>query len=201
MDCLSLDWDYVTGDWALYPGRNHCGFCQPATWGRGTKATGPSARARFSTYREHWQGVLGQLSDYTGPKPGAPVYVAECHATIMHVIHKHNVRTVYDMDTHTDDAAGGNPLCCNNWIRFALRSNCSVSSVYCEFPNEVRRPIHTDVVFVCRSSPWTPAHMDAYFWWLIRVFENKSGTRARFIGNRHEVLENEYRTFQRRQAA
>jgi len=179
---LSIDWDYVTGDCAPEP-QGHCGFCGYA----------PGLRGSVEEMID-WEPRLAKLKKFFVPR-NCPIYVAECHASIMEAM-KSLVSTphVIDFDTHYDRYDENSYVHCGNWIYHLEQIGGSVDSR----PKVVTKSI--DMVFLCKSSPWTPATMDLEFIKLVKHYAKKSRTHPIFIGHEKEVLQKEYKNLKRRRS-
>jgi len=175
---LSIDWDYVTGDCSV-DSDGHCGFCYNKEEYR--KVTISPERSWRRRYK-----ILKDIKI----KKGVPIYVAECHASIMEII-RDDAYTVFDFDYHYDNYISYlDTLHCGNWIKF-LNNNGGI--VYCE-------PERDDVynlssIFICKSSPWTPVKMDRWFFMLILDIASKSLMAPTFIGHKAKELERDYNNF------
>jgi len=173
---LSIDWDYVTGDCGI-SSDGHCGFCYDKEEFRKVKLS-PEVRWR-SRYKK-----LKNLSI----KEGTPLYVAECHASIMEII-QHNAYTVFDFDYHYDNyTCYIDELHCGNWIKFLNRNGGRV--ICC--PDDIE---NLNSIFICKSSPWTPKKMDRWFFMLVLDIASKCLMAPNFIGHKGKELEGEYNSF------
>ena len=173
---LSIDWDYVTGDCSM-GNDGHCGFCYNKEEYR---------KVKISPER-YWRSRYSKLKKIK-IKEGIPIYVAECHASIMEVI-KNDAYTVFDFDYHYDDyICYLNTLHCGNWIKFL---NNNGGKVICK-PNDV---YSLSSIFICKSSPWTPKKMDSWFNTLILHIASKSLMAPIFIGHKANELERDYNSF------
>jgi len=186
---LSIDWDYVTSD-CSFLGHSCCGWCKrlPRACGRGDAV---EYQPKFSAWRKRLAVVYGLKV-----KRNAPIVVAECHADIMVPIKRGKYEgelCIYDFDAHCDSYDCGR-LCCGSWINYAERVGPTVTIG----PPVVDQIGMADVVFLCRSSPWTPAEMDGEFYRLVRRFSEKANRWPRFIGHQLNELREGYRAEVRR---
>ncbi len=198
---LSLDWDWATGDCGVGPAS--CGwtccnqYAAPRRrQGRGVARNGqPVAVPARAAALAAWPLVRR-----------APILVAECHASILRFLRRGD--RVINLDAHRDCVPGTDRLYCGNWAYLAaLRPGASVkwltavgaadrpyTQSYAR--NDVSWVRHhwwpANLVFLCLSSPWTPAGHDGEFYRLIAALVEKSGTAPRFVGHRARELRRAY---------
>jgi hypothetical protein len=177
---LSIDWDYVTGDCIVADG-THCGYC------------GFPDRTRGGSIQWGWEERLSKLKKFQIPR-SCPIYVAECHASIMEAIKiLSSVPHVIDFDTHFDSYDKEGYVHCGNWVYHLRNLGGSVDS-------RPTAPVtkNASMVFICKSSPWTPKESDVEFFQLIKSFARKSRTKPIFIGHDKESLSADYKFITRR---
>ena len=188
MYLLSIDWDYVTGDCQEFHTRC-CGFCKESD---GFYPSNNKKRGEVESIRLDWNKKLKELKEIP-VEFKTPIYVAECHASIMEVVNAHSgPYEVMDFDAHYDRYRDG-ILCCGNWIYHVERLNGIVMKtpkVKC-----------VDAVFFCRSSPWTPQNMDGKFYELIYNYCSRAKVEPRFIGHMRKSLRKTYQKLYGRQIA
>lgn len=172
MKILSIDWDYITGDCSCNS-HAHCGYCLNI---RTSKRRGEANRVQPC-----WQKIKANLLKKNFSSK-VPIYVAECHADIMKLVNEHGVE-VLDFDSHYDNY-DEEELRCGNWIYHLELQGGSVQVR----PDDVS----SDAVFICRSAPWTPDHMDKEFYNFVRVVSDKVGSVPIFIGHRKVYLKTNY---------
>lgn len=186
---ISIDWDWVTGDCS---DDGHCGFCP-----NGKLEGGVGIRGEPNQTYPRWQDNLSELREVVFPR-GIPVYVAECHADIFGVLKaKIDERLVIlDYDSHYDDYDCEDKwLCCGNWITYAdqlydlkVVSRRDRSHRFTEIDT-----YNANMVFLCKSSPWTPKEMDKRFYELVRFISKQTKSSPTFIGHKAIEMEKEYR--------
>ena len=144
-------------------------------------------RVTWCRYIEEEEPRLNKVKKFFIPR-NCPIYVAECHASIIKVAKLlDRIPTVVDFDAHFDNYTHwGSYLHCGNWIRFLRELGGTVDAK----PQKLPR---IDVVFVCKSSPWTPKSMDVEFFKLIKHFARKSRTYPIFVGHKKISLRNGYK--------
>jgi hypothetical protein len=54
--------------------------------------------------------------------------------------------------------------------------------------------LRINLVFLCKSSPWTPAKLDNKFYELVNLISEETEGHPIFIGHRAPTLEKEYKT-------
>jgi len=173
---LSLDWDYVTSDCSGVP-HGHCGFCKKADRRRGLEAE--------RRHKIGWEPYLKVLKNITIDRD-CPIYVAECHASIISLLKTMSKPVVYDFDHHHDKYDFSQQLHCGNWIHHLNKKH----GVVYVGPGAMIPKL--DAVFLCKSSPWTPKSMDREFFRFVNYLEGKSKTTPIFIGHRKNRLEKDY---------
>lgn len=188
---ISIDWDYVTDDCSGADG--HCGFCANAEEG------GVGIRGNMKDNATDWRERLSELRSLYYPE-GIPVYVAECHAEIFGVLRAPigGKLRILDYDAHYDDYPYEERfLSCGNWIKYARQAyNAEIVSrndYGDDFNGTNAGSYDANMVFICKSSPWTPKEMDRRFYELVRHVSRETGTSPIFIGHRAVELEREYR--------
>ena len=173
---LSLDWEYVTGDCSKDP-HGHCGFCR-----RADKRRGLEAERRHQT---DWKPYLKRLKDIDIVE-SCPIYVAECHASIISLLKIMSKPVVYDFDYHYDNYDFSQQLHCGNWIHHMHKKE---GVIYIGPGASIPE---LDAIFLCKSSPWSPKSMDGEFFRFVNYLEMKSKTEPIFIGHRKKRLEKDY---------
>lgn len=187
---ISIDWDYVTGD-CSHDG--HCGFCP-----NGEKEGGVGVRGKPNRESPNWQDKLTELRSIIYPE-GSPLYVAECHADIFGVLKAKidEPLDIIDFDAHYDAYDCEDKwLCCGNWITYARRLyDVKVVSrrKWVGFDAAAHGCYDANMVFVCKSSPWTPKNLDKRFYELVNFISKQVKSAPIFIGHRAVELEKEYR--------
>lgn len=164
-------------------------------------------KSNFSVSR-HEGIAIEQLSRFISSSAikGADVMVAECHADIYAVLNDRD--SVVNLDAHHDDFNCGDVLCCGNWVTLA-RANKHIAYQWGNSPNAtelqqwkyttkqsrdlalrckeipVTRPSSTkfQMVFICQSSPWTPAQQDRDFVKLCRDVATAAGSPLMVLGS------------------
>lgn len=181
---ISLDWDYVTGD-CIASGEAHCGFCANAV------KDGVGQRGYSSYMCEDWKSRFTELCKLDYPT-GTPFYVAECHADIFGILRSPigGNLCIFDFDSHYDDYPDEMSFInCGNWIAYARRlyklkvcsrKNSNSLAFRCKI-SEAKSDI--SVVFLCKSSPWTPDSLDNKFYELVRFISKRMKTPPIFIGH------------------
>lgn len=179
---LSLDWDFVTGDCNSYNKTNHCGFCaSEKIGGRGTED-------RLSS---QWRNYMDRLLEIK-MRRDVPVFVAECHASIMDLLPLcKGFPNVIDFDSHYDSYDSNPFIHCGNWI-YHLKK---LSGNYNCIESQPIRVGGFGAVFICKSSPWTPESMDSNFMYLIRNICKRTRTSPLFIGHRAKNIRKEYEKY------
>jgi hypothetical protein len=168
---LSIDWDWVTGDCADGDQHGCCGWCAPAPR--------KLARGAIKLVRAGWIERLETLRSIAPVDPGGRFHVAECHADILRVVDPQDTTTIIHLDSHLDDADWFG-LSCGSWRTFLPRD----VEVVTESKAGDLSKLSVHDVFVCQSSPWTPASMDRFMWDLIIHLSNVVGNDPEFIGHR-----------------
>ena len=188
---LSLDWDWFTGDCSDEGGC--CGWsCGWAADARNRGNTTPedelprNPHCRTATLLKH-PFTIGTL------------IVAECHASI--VAHLQAEDCITHLDYHSDegpkgnfDADGKNKLRCGNWVTYAKERHPDVKVAYYFNHPPINYATHYDVVFICKSSPWTPPRYDGVLHKLIHDLSGRAGM-VKWYGHRGGELRREHRCF------
>ena len=182
---LSVDWDWVTGDCAPGGQDSCCGWCDDSIR-EGIGADG-EGRGILRRVKKGWDAriseVLNAIPAYKDMCRSPRLWVAECHADILRIVDPYTTRRIIHLDSH-DDNETWSPLCCGTWRNF--------------LPKAVEVKIGMDPgdefssVFVCLSSPWTPAELDKEFWAFVRNISKKT-TNPQFIGHMKVELECRWR--------
>jgi hypothetical protein len=176
---LSLDWDYVTGD-CQGSKRYCCGFCDKYNSSLGIRVRG---RGEAEHMRRDWKKRFEQLKNIP-INFGTPVYVSECHASIIEAAEEYySPYEVMDFDSHYDKYSDGK-LCCGNWIYHLERLG--------GFAIKTPKIEWVDAVFLCRSAPWTPRSMDRRFYELVRNYCIRAETEPEFIGHMRKSFKKTY---------
>lgn len=207
---LSLDWDYVVGD-CMGAHIPYCGFCIEG--GRAHYTV--KDRRTSQNIREDMGARLQQVKRFQ-LAIGAPIWVAECHASIVSVLRRYKGSVlVRDYDYHFDAEPSEEwdysydwqgylvttrrtvhaPLHCANWVIYVKDlghhiQNYSAPDAKLSIP---RSPFIG--MFFCLSSPWTPGAQDKNFFALLQHFVALSGSRPRFIGHHREALQIQWRKY------
>jgi hypothetical protein len=114
----------------------------------------------------------------------ASVYVAECHANIVSILAKGD--RVYDYDAHCDIAdTEPKELTCGSWRVFAEEMGVRMMGESYFASDD---PAAADVVFLCRSSPWTPKFYDPSFAALAGAMAKKAETPIVFVGKNADMI-------------
>lgn len=191
-----------------------CGYCEEGGRRRVTQA---QRQTRKNT-REDLAECYEQVKAFR-VMLGAPLFVAECHANIIDALRylRPQLYRIYDYDAHFDrehvdrydwsfDPQTGRsvhvrvkdfnrlPLHCANWIWYAQAAGHHIHSRMC-CATSLRSRLSFPAVFLCLSSPWTPAGSDPLFFALIDHLREKTGTRPRFIGHRRHLLQRQWRRY------
>lgn len=128
---------------------------------------------------------------------GIPVKISNSHVHIYDFIHEYRGDksvAIFNIDMHHDLFNNNDELDCGNWLSHIKKDLPDTNihwitrpvSVECYGIENVNVPIETnfdkitdidfDAVFLCRSDPWTPPHLDEYFDRMVdlcaSVFEN-----------------------------
>jgi len=171
---LSIDWDWVTGDCADDPGHGCCGWCAPPPR--------KLSRGVVKKVKEGWLTRLEQLRKARPVDLGGGFWVAECHADILRIVRPDEEAHILHLDSHMDDADWFG-LSCGSWRTFLPRGTTTESIGMEQLTKE-----HFHDVFICQSSPWTPASMDKFFWDLVHHLSEITGSDPEFIGHRRMAL-------------
>lgn len=199
---ISLDWDFVTGD--CVNDSAHCGFCANAIEG------GIGKRGFSADLYKGWKGRFTELRNLPYPV-GVPFYVAECHADIFGVLRAPigDQLDIFDFDAHYDHYPHEERfLSCGNWIAYAKRLYDArvMSRVYDgakeadleQFNTKLQQAYgNINLVFLCKSSPWTPEKLDKRFYELVGHISNETGGPPIFIGHRAPELAKEYKAYRK----
>jgi len=183
---LSIDWDWATGA--------RCIGCNPALCGWPPVCAGgacyPRSTVRGQTIGHHNADDVRRRVATLLRLPisrAQSLYVAENHGDIFRVLDFGDC--VYDFDAHCDDDSMSHVLNCANWRTYA-------KNVYAvRFANKftpTRLPRNFDLVFICKSSPWTPKVYDEDLWGLVAAYATKTGQPEQFIGRNAQKLAREY---------
>lgn len=187
MTLLSIDWDWVTGDCADLSGHGCCGWCAPS----------PRKVSRGITklVAEGWWSRLESLRAISPADMGGGLWVAECHADILRIVMPDEEANILHLDSHMDDADWFG-LSCGSWRTF-LPQGTTVEAIGTDQLG--KKEFHD--VFVCQSSPWTPASMDKFFWGLVQHLSEVMGRDPEFIGHRRMALMRAWTQLERKQKA
>lgn len=186
---LSIDWDWVTGDCGS--GDICCGWCRPDNK-RDTKGRGDNTELS-KEWLEKYSYLMTQ--DFSSCHQ-VQLFIAECHADILRCIDATENKTLVHLDSHHDMWAG-QALSCASW-RYYLPKNIEVKFVnnsplaFQSFKNE---SFEYKQIFICHSSPWTPAELDNQFYALVdRIFHSCTGrlSEPKFMGHRFKELLKNY---------
>lgn len=194
---LSIDWDYITGD--CMGDTAHCGFC--GLDDDNVRGCEGGVGENPHTQEEQVQNLDRVLA--LPVKSTAPLYVAECHASILYVLYRNRMRgcTLHNYDEHDDSVEADSvawyhrpyELTCGSWGSFAARYDVDGENV--GFRNVHRDQFKpADLVFICKSSPWTPASEDEAFWMFVEFFEERC-SYLHFVGHRRRELRREWRAY------
>src|SRR5574343_338272 len=166
---LSIDWDWVTGDPA--DGQHGCcGWCSPTL----RKLSRGSAKLAAGG----WIGRLEALRAMTPVDPGGNLWVAECHADILRVVNPDETTEIIHLDSHLDDA-NWCALSCGSWRTFLPAGIEMLMPKLADL-----KDLSFHYIFVCQSSPWTPASMDKFLWDLVEHLVGLVGNNPVFVGYR-----------------
>lgn len=183
---LSIDWDFVTGDTSdNSSGVRCCGFCQtPDSPGPFGPVGGRGAEKYLKPHMEDRFELVNSFSIVSG----APVYVAECHASIIDALERFKEQSyIAHLDSHHDEwDENGLTVYCANWVHFARRAGHKVKRYESKDFKIISKKYHG--VFICLSSPWTPQSKDREFFKLITHTCYKAKTLPVFIGHRSKIL-------------
>lgn len=170
---LSVDWDWITGDCAD-GSHGCCGWCTPPS--RKLSRGSPKLVAKG------WLTRLEMIRQATPIDPGGNLWVAECHADILRMVRPDEETEIIHLDSHLDDADFCG-LSCGSWRTFLPKGT---TSRWASGEEAIKANFHD--VFICQSSPWTPASMDKFFWDLVYHFSNIMGVDPEFIGHRRMAM-------------
>jgi hypothetical protein len=170
---LSIDWDWITGDCAD-DSHGWCGWCTPPS--RKLSRGSPKLVAKG------WLTRLEMIRQATPVDPGGNLWVAECHADILRMVRPDEETEIIHLDSHLDDADFCG-LSCGSWRTFLPKGT---TSIWASSEEAVKANFHD--VFICQSSPWTPASMDKFFWDLVYHFSTIMGVDPEFIGHRRMAM-------------
>lgn len=188
---LSLDWDYATGDCMIDPAC--CGFCKEGKNRPQVRPEKPNVSS-WDESRGTYTSRRDRLLTLT-LVPGAPVYVAECHASIATLLRNHD--WVIEYDAHCDGDPVWNGLNCGNWRTWVAQCHNGVYFVNsfepeCGDSGVKASPPPAHMAFICRSSPWTPREYDEGFWTFVRTLTQRAGVAPTFIGHRRKEFTREW---------
>jgi hypothetical protein len=99
---------------------------------------------------------------------------------------------IIHLDSHLDDADFCG-LSCGSWRTFLPKGT---TSRWASGEEAVKEHFHD--VFICQSSPWTPASMDKFFWDLVYHFSTIMGSDPEFIGHRRMALLHTWQQMEKR---
>jgi hypothetical protein len=186
---LSFDWDWVTGSAAVGCNSKLCGheckypFKDPCR----------SISRKLGDGHRTWVEIIPRLHRIMQLtiKPDAKMFMAENHVDILQVLKRGD--QVIDFDHHFDGSleVEHGPTC-GNWRVFAA------DKYGAKLPNahQYKGPaLKYDVVFVCKSSPWTPKKLDGVLWGLVdhlRYRGTKNQIPIKFLGLKAVQLAAEY---------
>lgn len=178
---LSLDWDWFAG--VEHPSTDACcgacRYCGDGAWSgarrRPSERDGDELPSRQEV-QERVRSLLSGLAAYRGTV--SRMLVAESHAAILWLlpVGRDNTKLI-NVDLHPDwsfpgidcQVAGRRAATCSDWVTVAQRMNLISSYIWVHDEKAVRRALrflpspkrHFELrVFVCRSSPWSPAVYD-----------------------------------------
>lgn len=135
-------------------------------------------------------GVLERIINYQDSS--TRVYIAESHATAYYLIKdlssSDNIE-IYNIDFHHDmyKIKGSEELNCGNWICHVQRDFPNLKTFWVKDEHSEMKggediPLLTiedlkykkfDFIFLCKSSVWSPIHLDTYFLDLVHNIHNK----------------------------
>lgn len=117
-------------------------------------------------------------------RPDIPVKIANSHKHIYDFIHEHREDksvAVFNVDLHHDLFNDNSEIDCGNWLKH-LKEDLPDTNIHwiarpvsleCYGIDDKDIPVETnfekikdidfDAVFLCRSDPWLPPHLDGYF--------------------------------------
>lgn len=151
----SIDWDWFTGAaWNVYCDSTLCGFpkCEKPP-------KNPATRTLKKFDRRNTIDRIITFFDQARFSSDAVLFVAENHASIYRLIRKDD--RIYDWDSHVDQSPiSRKHVNCSDWRTRAE----DVKGARCLNRNQPRgmcKP--ADLVFLCKSSPWTPSCEDLNF--------------------------------------
>lgn len=212
---LSLDWDWFTGDRG--DGDGCCGWsCSYSNnRGRGTIDCEPPETESDEGIPIIPRSVsLRTCAILQDVQRVGVLVVAECHGSLAALIQDGD--EIHHLDAHHDgaeyDPNGDYPregrVTCGNWVTVVRRWHKGVTVTH--LPDETyRRPdgvwcngvdnmgilsLHPeyDLVFVCKSSPWTPKSLDIDLHRLIKYLAARCPTGIRWYGHRARELRKEH---------
>jgi len=208
---LSLDWDWFTGDRGN--GTGCCGWSCSYSDNRGRGAE--DVAIDEDPYPNPSLKVVEILQDVQRVEA---LVVAECHGSLAALIQDGD--EIHHLDAHPDgagyDPKDGYPresrVTCGNWVTVVRHRHKGVTVTH--LPDRVNRrtdgvwcvpfPIpgesgeiltlhpEYDLVFVCKSSPWTPKVLDIDLHRLIKYLAARCPTGIRWYGHRARELRKEH---------
>lgn len=199
LNILSIDWDYffpdnLEFDWAM-DDRQFLFYetIWPIRWGHMHLETEKYAKDIYHPDHQLLNGFLDKVLINSKP---ALISIADSHTDIKHLINLFPAKVnIYNFDQH-HDIYYGNELPkkesepnCGNWVGYFLDR---IESYHLFYPpwresnlEHVGKLLHTNsvsftipkhlpefhMVFICRSSPWTPSWSDNYWIEFIEYFK------------------------------
>jgi len=199
LNILSIDWDYFFPDnfqfdWAMDDKKFiFYEMIWPLRWGHMHFKTKQFAKDIYHPDQQLLNGFLDKI--LTNSKPSL-LSIAESHSDIQHLIELFPAKVhIYNFDQHHDIYYGNelpkeeSQLNCGNWVGYFLdqiesyhlfyppwrKSNPEHKDdklLYAEVSYSIPKdPPEFHMVFICRSSPWTPSWSDNYWIKFIEYFK------------------------------
>lgn len=147
-------------------------------------------------------------------KSNCIIQLSDSHLTIYNFLmefsrcKKQGILNIYNLDHHSDCYNHGSELNCGNWVNRLddLGYVNEYTWIYDDEPDDINlscksratkdisiiKNIKWDYIFICRSSVWTPPHLDCYFNELNSFFHDSCGIvfNKNFFIDRYATIKN-----------
>jgi hypothetical protein len=194
MNVLSVDWDYFVDatrsqrGWIFPDGRDNLNpWLQNFLWA-GKYAYEGSRVESVGIDKQAVECMENVLTKNT--KKSTPVAIAESHESLYYFLKDINAikYRIYNVDFHHDIYPVKGCVNCGNWFRFLIDEHRVEKSVWIKRADSegeksddgedtmartldmetedlsILADVKFDVIFICKSSPWSPPHLDGYFY-------------------------------------
>lgn len=208
MRVISVDWDYFFSDGAPFDWSHNeeQAFCYEMIWHMRCSARNLMTREKAVDVFHPDQNLLNKFWDKVLVGKFHSTFITESHYDLYRILKRNRNIEIWNFDAHHDCGyAKKKAADCGNWAQKLGKKIKSFHQIYPAWRKdnpepsplrnpdtiqyEIPEPIKADVIFICRSSCWTPSWSDDRWLEFIKPMSEDCVSVPFVMKTRHPNLE------------